>query len=166
MENIRVPKKGERVGAQGRKGAFIVSRISTKRKTANGLFSEGRFSPSGRFSRRFSSLVGYVMKPVALKGFDCSRDRRILKAGELAASGNEEATFARPERESYHRRLCCAAMAGCRRLSGSDSALPFGSEAVVHSISGITPSHRRAFFNSAICPAWYTACCVVLWKSR
>jgi hypothetical protein len=47
-----------------------------------------------------------------------------------------------------------------------DSALPFRSEAVVHSISGILPSHRSAFFNSAICPAWYTACCVVLWKSR
>ena len=34
-ENIRVPKKGERVGAQGQNGAFIVSRISTKRRTAN-----------------------------------------------------------------------------------------------------------------------------------
>jgi hypothetical protein len=34
-ENIRVPKKGERVGAQGQDGAFIVSRIFTKRRTAN-----------------------------------------------------------------------------------------------------------------------------------
>jgi hypothetical protein len=34
-ENIRAPKKGERVGAQGQNGAFIVSRISTKRRTAN-----------------------------------------------------------------------------------------------------------------------------------
>ena len=34
-ENFRVPKKGERVGAQGQNGAFIVSRISTKRRTAN-----------------------------------------------------------------------------------------------------------------------------------
>ena len=29
-ENIRVPKKGERVGAQGPDGAFIVSRIFAK----------------------------------------------------------------------------------------------------------------------------------------
>jgi Na+/H+ antiporter NhaD/arsenite permease-like protein len=34
-ENIRVPKKGERVGAQGQDGTFIVSRIFTKRRTAN-----------------------------------------------------------------------------------------------------------------------------------
>ena len=34
-ENIRVPKKGERVAAQGQNGAFIVSQISTKRRTAN-----------------------------------------------------------------------------------------------------------------------------------
>ena len=34
-ENIRVPKEGERVAAQGQDGAFIVSQISTKRRTAN-----------------------------------------------------------------------------------------------------------------------------------
>jgi hypothetical protein len=34
-ENIRVPKKNERVRAQGQDGAFIVSRIFTKRRTAN-----------------------------------------------------------------------------------------------------------------------------------
>jgi hypothetical protein len=34
-ENIRIPKKGERVGAQGQNGAFIVAQISTKRRTAN-----------------------------------------------------------------------------------------------------------------------------------
>jgi hypothetical protein len=34
-EDIRIPKKGERVGAQGQNGAFIVAQISTKRRTAN-----------------------------------------------------------------------------------------------------------------------------------
>lgn len=34
-ENIRVPKKDERVGAQGQDGDFIVSRIFTQRRTAN-----------------------------------------------------------------------------------------------------------------------------------
>jgi hypothetical protein len=34
-ENIRIPKKGERVGAQGQNGTFIVSQISMARKTAN-----------------------------------------------------------------------------------------------------------------------------------
>ena len=53
---------------------------------------------------------------------------------------------------------------GCQDLIPLFSS--FSIKAVVYCISGILPSHRSAFFNSAICPAWYTACCVVLWKSR